>query len=91
LVFSLMTANATSAVEAGTFVKRPDLHITRVPMRVDDAGWAEMRDLFEKTLEGVFEIQEKCSDRLGKSDDAGIPIVAFNTFFEMPERSKAKD
>lgn len=87
-VFSLMTANATTAVEAGTFVKRPDYHISRVPLRVDEDGWNEMRDLFEKTLEGVFEIQEKSAKRLGDTQDSGIPIIAFNTFFEMPERAK---
>ena len=89
-VFSLMTANATTAVEAGTFVKRPDYHITRVPMRVDEDGWAEMRDLFEQTLEQIFTIQSKSADRMGEKE-AGIPIVAFNTFFEMPERPKADD
>lgn len=90
-VFSLMTANATTAVEAGTFVKRPDYHITRVPMRVDEDGWGEMRDLFEQTLEQIFEIQEKCAERMGGTDDAGFPVTAFNTFFEMPERPKKTD
>jgi DNA-binding transcriptional ArsR family regulator len=83
-VFSLAAANAQSAV-----VKRSDYHISRVPTRVDEEGWGEMRDLFEETLERIFEIQSKAADRLGESEDAGIPVIAFNTFFEMPERPKA--
>ncbi len=87
---SLLAANATSSLEAKTFVERPDYYITRVPMRVDESGWQEMNDLFEQTLERVFEIQSASADRMGKSDDTGFPIVAFNTFFEMPERKKAE-
>lgn len=88
---SLLTANATTSLEAGTFVKRSDLHVSRVPFRADEAGWGELRDLYEETLERILEIQEKSAKRLGGTDDAGIPVIAFNTFFEMPERPKADD
>lgn len=88
---SLLAANATTSLATKTFVERPDFHLARVPGRVDDVGWKEMRDLFAETLEGVFEIQRKSAERLGGSDDAGIPIIAFNTFFEMPERKSADD
>jgi DNA-binding transcriptional ArsR family regulator len=85
---SLLAANATSSLEEGTFVQRPDYYITRVPMRVDESGWKEMNELYEQTLERIFEIQNASADRLGKTDETGFPIVAFNTFFEMPERKK---
>jgi DNA-binding transcriptional ArsR family regulator len=90
-IFSLMTANATSALEAGTMVGRSDFHITRLPTRVDEQGWEEMRDVFLEMLDRQFEVQRKSAERLGGTDDAGIPIIAFNTFFEMPERPKADD
>lgn len=90
-VFSLMTANATTALAEGTFVERADYHISRVPARVDEEGWTELRDLYEEVLERQFEIQEKSAKRLGGTTDAGFPVIAFNTFFEMPERPKAKD
>lgn len=89
-IFSLMTANATTSLADGTFVKRPDYHISRIPMRVDEAGWEAMRNLFEETLERQLEIQRESAERLG-ADDPGFPIVAFNTAFEMPERPKADD
>jgi DNA-binding transcriptional ArsR family regulator len=87
---SLLAANATTSLESKAFVERPDFHVARVPTRVDETGWKEMRDVFEETLERVFEIQAKSAERMGGTDDTGIPVVAFNTFFEMPERSKAK-
>ena len=86
-IFSLVTANATTALESGTFVSRPDYHISRAPMRVDEEGWAELRDLHEETLERIMKVQEAAADRLGETD-AGFPVVAFNTVFEMPERKK---
>lgn len=85
---SLLAANATMALETRTFVERPNFHVTRVPMRVDEEGWGELRDYFEEVLERVFEIQSKSAVRLGGSEDPGIPVIAFNTFFEMPERPK---
>ncbi len=87
-IFSLMTANATTALAEGTFVKRSDYHISRIPMRVDEEGWKAMRDLQMETLERQFEIQRESAERMG-ADDAGFPIIAFNTAFEMPERSTA--
>lgn len=87
-IFSLVAANATTALATGTFVERPDYHISRVPMRVDEEGWAAMRDIQEETLERILQVQEECAKRLGKTDDTGFPVVAFNTSFEMPERPK---
>lgn len=88
-IFSLVTANATTALDAQTFVERPDYHISRVPMRVDEDGWKELRDLHEETLERIFKIQEGITERLAGTDDAGFPVIAFNTCFEMPERPKS--
>jgi len=85
-IFALVAANATTALDAKTFVERPDYHVSRVPMRVDEDGWTELRDLHEEALERILEIQERCAGRMGGTDDAGFPVIAFNTCFEMPER-----
>lgn len=84
----LVTADATASLATETFGERPDYHISRVPMRVDEAGWKELRDLHEETLERVLKIQGVCAERMGGTDDAGFPVIAFNTCFEMPERPK---
>lgn len=86
-IFSLVTADATRSLEARTFVERPDYHISRAPMRVDEDGWNDLRDLHEETLNRILEIQAESAERL--QGDAGFPVVAFNTCFEMPERPKS--
>ncbi len=85
----LLTADATSALESGTFGARKDYHVSRVPMRADEEGWIALRELQGEVLERVFKIQEECAERLGRSDDSGFPVISFNTLFEMPERRKA--
>lgn len=86
-IFSLVTADATRALEANTFVERDDYHISRVPLRVDEEGWRNLRDLHEETLNRILEIQTESAERL--SGDPGFPVIAFNTCFEMPERPKS--
>jgi DNA-binding transcriptional ArsR family regulator len=85
-IFSLVTADATRSLESRTFVERSDYHISRAPMRVDEDGWKDLRDLHEATLNRILEIQTEAAERLG--GDPGFPVIAFNTCFEMPERPK---
>lgn len=86
LIFSLVTADATTSLNTETFVSRPDHHLTRVPLRVDEEGWKEMGAAYMELMERVYEIQAASAERLGtKPDDPGIPVNSFLTFFEMPE------
>lgn len=85
-VWSLITANATTALEAGTLVERADHHLTRVPLRVDEEGWAQMADAYMELYERVYEIQTDAAERLGQDpDDAGISVLSVLAFFETAE------
>jgi len=89
VIVSVFAANASTALDAGTFVERADHHATRVPIRVDEAGWAELGDAYLELFERVYAIQAASSERLRKSpDDPGIPAISFLAFFEMPERER---
>jgi DNA-binding transcriptional ArsR family regulator len=83
---ALLAANATDSIDEKAFGKRSDYHISRVPVRVDEEGWQAMRDLYADMLERILEIEVECTERLGASGERGTPVIAFNTFFEMPER-----
>ena len=43
---SLLAANATSALEDRDLRPRPDYHVARVPVRVDEGGWEEITGPF---------------------------------------------
>jgi DNA-binding transcriptional ArsR family regulator len=85
-IWSLITANATNALEAGTLVDRADHHLTRVPLRVDEQGWDEMCTAYMELYERVYEIQADAAARLGGDlDDPGISVLSVLAFFETAE------
>jgi hypothetical protein len=89
-VWSLITANATNALEAGTMVERTDHHLTRVPLRVDEQGWGEMAEAYMELYERVYAIQTAAAERLGETpDDPGTSVLSVLAFFETPEVAPA--
>jgi DNA-binding transcriptional ArsR family regulator len=84
--WSLITANATTALEAGTLVERADHHLTRVPLRVDEQGWSELTDAYMELYERVYEIHAAAAERLGGDpEDLGISVLSVLALFETPE------
>jgi DNA-binding transcriptional ArsR family regulator len=85
-IWSLITANATTALQSGVLVERPEHHLTRVPIRVDDRGWQDLAVAYMELYERVYEIQAQCTERLGEDpDDSGISVLSVLAFFETPE------
>ncbi|HEY2479778.1 MAG TPA: winged helix-turn-helix domain-containing protein [Solirubrobacterales bacterium] len=84
LIFSFAAADASCAFSAGSFAERHDHHITRMPLQVDDEGWDELRDLYERTLREAYAIRQKAGDRLTEAGMKGTSVIAFSTFFELP-------
>lgn len=84
LIFCFAAADASCAFSAGSFTDRPDHHISRMPLQVDEDGWAELRDLYEDTLRAVYEIKRDSGERLTKAGMRGTAVLAFTTFFELP-------
>ena len=88
--WSLITANATTAIQSGVLVERPEHHLTRVPLRVDDEGWAEIADAYMELYERVYKIQTASAERLGeRPDDPGISVLSVLAFFETAESAPA--
>jgi DNA-binding transcriptional ArsR family regulator len=83
-IFCFAAADASCAFSAGSFGDRPDHHISRMPLQVDEEGWSELRDLFESTLRQIYGIKRAAGDRLTEGGMKGTSVLAFNTFFELP-------
>jgi DNA-binding transcriptional ArsR family regulator len=89
-IWSLITANATTALEAGTLVERADHHLTRVPLRVDEQGWSELTEAYMALYERVYEIQTASAERLGHDpEDPGISVLSVLALFETPQSARA--
>lgn len=90
LIFSVATANASTALDSGTIGNRPDLHVSRTPIRLDEKGWKELGEAYEGFAAEVLDIQEESVARLAdKPSDPGIPVISFLSFFEMPDTRSA--
>jgi DNA-binding transcriptional ArsR family regulator len=89
-IWSLITANATTALQSGVLVERPEHHLTRVPIRVDEEGWQELAVAYTELYERVYEIQTSAAERLGEDpEDPGISVLSVLAFFETPEAAPA--
>ncbi len=75
--------DATAALKSGTLTRRGDEHLSWTPGNFDEAGWREVAELMDKTLERLTSIQKKSSDRLAKSGGecltGTVGILAFET------------
>jgi DNA-binding transcriptional ArsR family regulator len=83
-IFCFAAADAGCAFGSGSFAHRSDHHISRMPLQVDEDGWAELHDLYEGTLREAFRIRREARDRLTAGGVTGTSVIAFTTFFELP-------
>lgn len=82
----LKTQNAATleALQAGTFDARPDRHLSRTPLTVDERGWTEVAELLADTLDMVMEIQARCVTRQTEEGGEHIPVTVSILGFESP-------
>lgn len=80
----LAFADLSRAIYEETFCRRPDQHVSRVPMLVDEEGWRELRDLHAEHLQRVLDIQAASAERMSSAAGEPIHATAFTTFFEKP-------
>jgi predicted ArsR family transcriptional regulator len=72
----LVSEDVNEAMSQGTFFDPDDNHLSRSPMNVDSEGWEETTALLDKTVHGLFKIQEKVASRCesGNKDTFAIKV-----------------
>jgi DNA-binding transcriptional ArsR family regulator len=87
LTVSFMQAifdDATVAMDAGTFDRKSDRHVSWIPGRLDERGWKEARDLMDETLGRIMAIREQSAARLVESGEEGLSATLAILAFETP-------
>ena len=84
VALQMIWADVSDAIKGGTFEARPDRHLTRSVLDIDEAGWKELHDLLERTLAEAEKIQARSADRLKKSGDDAVPARVIMMHFEAP-------
>jgi DNA-binding transcriptional ArsR family regulator len=83
-ILSIHAANAAHSLEDGTYLERPDSHLTRLAFNIDEEGWGEATAAYMELYERIFEIQEAAAARMTDGDEKPFRIVSFQSLFEIP-------
>lgn len=77
-------ANVSAAVSEGGF-ERPNAHMTRTMLELDEKGWNAVAKELEKTLERIDRIASETKSRLADSDEgSAMKATAVLMLFEGP-------
>lgn len=87
-VLQLAFDDVAGALRDETFDAREDRHLSWTPVVLDDAGWQEMVDLFNQTLDRIISIQDASSSRLVKSKGTAISATTVLMNFESLKPSR---
>lgn len=67
---------------AGVFDLRPERHLSRNPMNLDEQGWQKLAALMDQALEASMEIQAEANERMATEGTEGFPCYATMMTFE---------
>jgi DNA-binding transcriptional ArsR family regulator len=81
----LIWDDLSAAIRAGTFEARPDRHLSRTPLVVDEQGWGELRDVLNGVLDEAERIAKRSRGRLDKAGGDGVSTKLVMIHFESPE------
>jgi DNA-binding transcriptional ArsR family regulator len=81
----MINDKARAALDAETFDRRQDRHLSCTSMVLDEEGWGAVIGLLSRTLEGLMEIQSQCAGRLAENGQPAIPATVSMLGFESPE------
>lgn len=85
----LIAADAAVALEEGTFARRTDYHVSRIPALVDEEGWEELRDIFNEAKDRAARVLEGVAERQAADPETPVfPVRAATLLHEMPSISR---
>lgn len=81
----LIVEDAMKAIEAGSFDRRDDRHLSRTHLVLDEEGWNKVSTLLDETLEQVLDAQAESAERMAGSDEEAILAKVAMLHFESPD------
>jgi DNA-binding transcriptional ArsR family regulator len=92
-ILKMVSQDIATAMAAGTFFEEGDAHASRSVMHLDTDGWQEVVALTERTIEGLFEIEERVAERgvdgEGPTINAKLDILQYRMPPRPAERGSA--
>jgi DNA-binding transcriptional ArsR family regulator len=85
VALQMIWEDVSSAIRGGTFEARPDRHLSRSVLELDETGWKELSELLADTLEETEKIERRSAERLKSADgNAAVAVRVVLMHFESP-------
>jgi hypothetical protein len=72
-VLRLISEDTGRAFAEGKMDARPDNHLSRTALELDDEGWSEVVDILRRTLDEILETNVKSAERVQDSEEELTP------------------
>jgi DNA-binding transcriptional ArsR family regulator len=84
VALQMIWEDVSAAIKGGTFEARPDRHLSRSVLEVDETGWKELTELLRRVLAEAEEIQARSAERIKADDGEAVPTRVVLMHFESP-------
>lgn len=84
-IVQMILVDLTKSFAANLFDARPNNHLSRVPMVVDEQGVDEVAAIQKRALEETIQAEANSAERMVENGEPGINLVAAMMCFELPE------
>lgn len=71
-ILDLSWGDLSDAIDAGTFDSRPDRHLSRTALLLDDQAWEELNEILGGVVDDAMRLEAESADRRAKNGDEGI-------------------
>jgi DNA-binding transcriptional ArsR family regulator len=89
-VLDLAWNDVSDAIEAGTFETRPDRHLSRTALVLDEQAWDELNDILAGVVDDAMRLEAESASRRADSGEEGINTKLSMVHFESaPQGVKA--
>jgi DNA-binding transcriptional ArsR family regulator len=82
-VLRKLASDLEIAAKTGGF-DRPDTHVSRTPIMLDEQGWTDVVKTLEAALDRVLEIQAEAANRMASGADDAVASTVGIMHFERP-------
>jgi hypothetical protein len=86
-IVRMILADAARSFQASVFDARPNTHLSRTPIVVDETGLSEVAAIQTRALNEIIEAEATSAGRMAHSGAPGINIIAAMMCFELPQPS----
>lgn len=80
--FTLLAGDLDRSIASENWMSRPDSHLTRTPMALDEPGWAEISQILFRTFEDIHQAHMKSIKRTKGESAAPVRAIVGMMLFE---------